>query len=169
MHWNLSGLKYKSSFLRKFLACKLNDTIAVRTWEALIGNFLWACIYSSGNSPPLKKSKKWPAYLLQGCFEFHIEQSLFKRIGLKAWLTSWIEALGGADGIVVFLLPGPLVAVCILSLLLPPQVALCILQPALVQVSEGLLRLVSPSTQSYWVIESLLPSMYLYRVACGCQ
>ena len=33
---------------------------------------------------------------------------------------------------------------CILSLLLQPQVALCILQPALVQGSEGLLLLVPP-------------------------
>ena len=138
--------------------------IAMRTWEALIGNFLGTSKYFFGNF-----CQKMTCLPLTGMFWIHVKQNMFKRIGLKAWLTSWIEALGGADGIVVFLLPGPLVAVCILSLLLQPQVALCILRPALVQVSEGLLRLVSPSTQSYWVIESLLPSMYLYRVACGCQ
>ena len=142
--------------------------IAMRTWEALIGNFLGTSKYFFGNF-----CQKMTCLPLTGMFwisywtEFVQEdwaKSLAHLLNRSSWRSgrhrrfppSWSPRRR------VHSFTSSSTSSCSVH----PSTSL---GPRRWSSGEEFLRLVAPSTQSFWVIESLLPSMYLYRVACGCQ
>ena len=174
MNWNLSERKFKSSFLHKFLSCKLHDTNCDENLRSLNWKLFWELLYillviltSPPFPPPWKKIKRITCLPLTGMFWIsyltaYVEEDWAKSLAHLLNRSSWRSGRHRR-------FPPSWSSRCGVHSFTSSSTSSCSVHPSTSLGPRFWSSVdVPPSTQSYWVIESLLPSMYLYRVACGC-